>query len=208
MFTRAPSPNLTPTVLTPSPAVRVAGVAGLNGPAHPLVSGVVPIGTRNWHGKVPSPSTSVADCVIPLEVPGAPPMSGSVASRLSVTFRLFVATAPSLICTVPLGGVASMRVVPVASKVLKSPTMHVGHRLAGGDADRVLRAVGEEEGERDEAVGPAEKVWGLPPASWVMVTVCLSLPGPGDRKSVGFQTRVPVTAVARPLLRLGERRRG
>ena len=46
---------------------------------------------------VPSPSMSVADWVTPLEVPGAPPMSGSVASRLSVTFRLLVAAAPSLI---------------------------------------------------------------------------------------------------------------
>ena len=126
VFTRAPSPNLTPTVLTPSPAVSVAGVAGLKATAHPLKSCGVPTGTKmKSHGKVPLPSTSVADCVMPLEVPGAPPMSGSVASRLSVTFRLLVATAPSLIWTVPLGGVASMRVVPVASKVLKSPTMQL-----------------------------------------------------------------------------------
>ena len=40
-----------------------------------------------------------------------PSISGSVAVTLSVTLALFVATAPPSICTVPLGGVASMRVV-------------------------------------------------------------------------------------------------
>ena len=50
----------------------------------------------------------------PLELPAMPPISGSVAARVSVTSRLLVAAAPPLICTVPLGGVASMRVWPVA----------------------------------------------------------------------------------------------
>ena len=69
------------------------------------------------HGKVPLPSTSAADCVTPLELPAMPSISGSVASRFRVTCRLLVATAPSLICTVPLGGVASMRVSALTSRL-------------------------------------------------------------------------------------------
>src|SRR5262245_35454052 len=113
--TRAPSPNFTPTVLTPSPAVSVAGTDGAKVPAQPVVSGVCPGRMRNVHGNVPSLSTSTAYWSTSLDVPAIPLISGSPAVRLSVTSRLFVAAAPPSICTVPLGGVASTMVSAVES---------------------------------------------------------------------------------------------
>src|SRR5262245_6538737 len=87
---RAPSPNTTPTVLTPSFAVSVVFPDEAKLPAHPLVSGVTPGRMRNVHGKLPSLSTSTAYWSTPLALPGMPPISGSLAARLSVTSRLLV----------------------------------------------------------------------------------------------------------------------
>jgi hypothetical protein len=92
--------------------------------AQPLKSGFGSLKMME-QGKVPSLSMSVADCVTPLDVPGRPSMSGSLAARFSVTARLLVAAAPPLIWTVPLGGVASTRVVPLAWAVLTEPRTQV-----------------------------------------------------------------------------------
>ncbi len=114
VISRAPSPNVTPSVLRPSPLGRVALTVGAKAPAHPVRSDGWPLMTNTSHGYVPLPSTSTACWVTPLELPAIPSMSGSVAVRFSVTAGLLVNAAPLLMATVPVGGVASMRVCPLA----------------------------------------------------------------------------------------------